>query len=292
MVRKVVATWVAVGKKVSMRSALRRGICGVLLLAASPLSAWQLNDYVLGPQDIVTVTVFDHPNLSGKFTVEADGGFTFPLIGRMEVVGLTTRGVEEEIAKRLRAGYIKEPQLSVTVDQYRSQRIFVIGAVAQPGTYVLSGRTTLVEALARAGSTTAESVGEAIVVRLRPGKEVAGPVLPENAADSDLFRIDLKQLENGSLSHNIAMADGDTIVVPRGEQVFLLGEVRTPGSYSVGKGTTVLQLLAIGGGVTERGATGRIKIVRTVSGKKTETRAKVDDVVQPGDTIVVPEKYF
>jgi polysaccharide export outer membrane protein len=260
--------------------------------ASTLVMAWQAPDYALGAQDIVTVTVFDHPNLSGKFTVEADGTFTFPLIGRVKAAGLTPRGVEEEIAKRLRAGYIKEPQLSVTVDQYRSQRIFVIGAVAQPGTYVLSGNTTLVEALARAGSTTSESVGEAIVVRARPGKEVAGPVLPEHAGDSDVLRIDLRQLENGSLSQNIAMSDGDTIVVPRGEQVFLLGEVRTPGSYSVGKGTTVLQLLALGGGVTERGATGRIKIVRNVSGKKTENRAKLDDVVQPGDTVVVPEKYF
>jgi polysaccharide export outer membrane protein len=257
------------------------------------LPAAQTPDYVLGAQDVVTVTVFEHPNLSGKFTIEADGAFSFPLLGRVNAVGLTPRGLEDEIAKRLRAGYIKEPQLSVTVDQYRSQRIFVIGAVAQPGTYVLSGNTTLIEALARAGSTTNEAVGEAIVVRAHAdGQQAAGPVLPENAGDSEVIHVDLKQLEGGSLSKNIRLEDGDTIVVPRGEQVFLLGEVRTPGSYAVGRGTTVLQLLALGGGVTERGATGRIKIVRNVSGKKTEIRVKPEDVVQPGDTVVVPEKYF
>ena len=277
-----------------MRSlAIVAGLCVSLVLGPGRSTfAWQGADYVVGGQDVVTVTVFDHPNLSGKFTVEADGAFTFPLIGRVKAGGLTPRGLEEEIGKRLRAGYIKEPQLSVTVDQYRSQRIFIIGAVAQPGTFVLSGNITLIEALSRAGSTTNEAVGEAMVVRARPGREVAGPVLPEHAPDAEVVRVDLRQLEAGSLSQNIRMEDGDTIVVPRGEQVFLLGEVRTPGSSSVGKGTTVLQLLALGGGVTERGATGRVRIVRNVSGKKTENKAKLDDLVQPGDTVVVPEKYF
>ena len=276
------------------RNICMRIVCVLLVvLAAGRLaSAWQTTDYVLGPQDVVTVNAFEHTNLSGKFTIESDGAFTYPLIGRVNAAGLTPRGLEVEIVKQLKAGYVKDPQLSVTVDQYRSQRIFVIGAVAQPGSYVLSGNTTLIEALARAGSTTGEAVGEAVVVRARPGREVAGPILPEQAGDADIVRVDLRQLEGGSLKENVRMQDGDTIVVPRGEQVFLLGEVRTPGSYSIGKGTTVLQLLALGGGATERGATSRIKIVRNVSGKRTENKVKLDDVVQAGDTIVVPERIF
>lgn len=266
----------------------------MFLIACTAFPSWasQAPDYVLGPQDSVTITVFEHPNLSGKFNVESDGSFTFPLIGRIKAAGLTPRAIEAEIGKRLRDGYLKDPQLSVTVEQYRSQRVFIIGAVGQPGSFVLSGNTTLFEALARAGSTTSESVGEAIVVRARPGREVAGPLLPEQAADAEVVRIDLKQLEGGALSQNVVLRDGDTIVVPRGEKVFLLGEVRAPGSYSIRKGTTLLQVLALGGGVTDRGATGRIKVVRTVDGKKKEIKLKLDDLVLAGDTIVVPEKYF
>ena len=278
-----------------MKSAGRLGLGVILALGfGGGITAGQIADYVLGPQDVVTINAFEYTNLSGKFTLEADGAFTYPLIGRVKAAGLTSRGLEEEITKRLRAGYINDPQLSVSVDQHRSQRIFVIGAVAQPGTYVLSGNTTLVEALARAGSTTNEAVGEALIVRARPGRDVAGPLMPEdaNGGDADVVHVDLKQLEGGSLSQNTRMQDGDTIVVPRGEQVFLLGEVRTPGLYSIGKGTTVLQLLALGGGVTERGATGRIKVVRNVSGKRTEVKVKLEDVVQAGDTVVVPEKDF
>jgi polysaccharide export outer membrane protein len=264
----------------------------VLLSAAwTPSAAAQTTEYVLGPQDIITITVFDHANLSGKFNIEADGSFTFPLIGRVKAAGLTPRAIESEVSKRLRNGYLQDPQLSVTIDQYRSQRIFIIGAVGQPGTFVLSGNTTLIEALARAGSTTNESVGEVIVVRAQPGT-VAGPLLPEQATDAQVVRVDLKELEGGTMSQNITLQDGDTVVVPRGEKVFLLGEVRSPGSYSIRQGTTLLQLLALGGGVTERGATGRTKVVRTVAGKRKELKLNLDDAVQAGDTIVVPEKYF
>lgn len=249
-------------------------------------------DYLLGPQDTLTITVFEHPNLSGKFNVEADGAFIFPLIGRMNAAGLTPRAVEAELAKRLRDGYLKDPQLNVTVDQYRSQRVFVIGAVGQPGPLVLSGNTTLIEALARAGSATSESVGDAIVVRGRAGGQAVGPVLPDLAGNAEIVRVDLAQLERGALAQNIVLRDGDTILVPRGEPVFLLGQVRNPGSYSVRKDTTVLQLLALGGGATERGATNRIKVVRVVDGKKQELKLKLDDVVRAGDTVIVPEKYF
>ena len=264
----------------------------IVSCAAIPLWASQTTDYVVGPQDLVAITVFDHPALSGKFNIESDGAFTFPLIGRVKAAGLTPRAIEAELAKRLRDGYMKDPQLSVTVEQYRSQRVFIIGAVAQPGPFVLTGNTTLIEALARAGSTTNEAVGEAIVVRARPGREIAGPLLPEHAGDAEVERIDLKQLEGGTLSQNVFLRDGDTVVVPRGEQVFVLGEVRTPGSYSIRKGTTLLQVLALAGGVTERGATGRTKVTRMSDGKKKEFKLKADDVVQAGDTIVVPEKYF
>jgi polysaccharide export outer membrane protein len=252
----------------------------------------QVPEYLIGRQDTLTITVFGQPDISGKFTVEADGCLTFPMIGRVEAAGMTPRSVEAAIAARLGAGYLLAPQVSVTVDQYRSQRVFMMGAVGQPGPLVLTGNTTLIEALARAGSTTGESVGDVIVVRAQPGQAASGPVLPEQAADTRVIRIDLAELERGALTQNVVLQDGDTVIVPRGEPVFLVGEVRSPGSFAVRKGTTILQLLALGGGATERGATGRLKIVRVQNGKRVEIDAELDDVVQSGDTVVVPEKYF
>jgi len=282
------------GMKLSALTRVTLG-CAAWLLTLPALASAQPApgaDYTLGPQDTLTITVFEHPNLSGKFNVEGDGFLTFPLIGRVLAAGLTPRDVEARIGSRLKDGYLLNPQLSVTVDQYRSQRVFMIGAVGQPGTLTLTGGTTLIEALARVGSTTNEAVGDAIVVRGRPGQQIAAPVMPDQAGEAEVIRIDLSQLERGVLSQNLQLHDGDTVVVPRGEPVFLLGEVRSPGAYAVRKGTTVLQVLALGGGLTERGATGRIKIVRTSNGKKHEFKVKLDDVVQAGDTVVVPEKYF
>ena len=122
-------------------------------------------DYVVGPQDVLTITSYDQADLSGKFAVEADGTFTYPLIGRVKAGGLTLRALEGAMKKRLKdEGFFKNPQITVAVETYKSQRVFIVGEVRTPGTYPLSGNTNLVEALARAGSTLPTASGEAVIV--------------------------------------------------------------------------------------------------------------------------------
>jgi len=251
-------------------------------------------EYLIGAQDVLTVTVWDSPDLSGKYTVETDGSFTFPLIGRVKAGGLTLRQFEAELKKKLADGYFKNPQVSVAVESYRSQRIFIVGEVRSPGTYPLTGDVTLIEAIARAGSTTPSASLEAIIVRAPAGKQADGPTLPSQKADaSDTQRVNLRDLQSGALSKNIALRDGDTIFVPRAESIYVFGQVRNPGAYALqDPETTVLQALSLAGGVTDRGATNRIKIVRVVKGDKVELKVKLNDPVLPGDTIIVPEKYF
>jgi len=103
----------------------------------------------------------------------------------------------------------------------------------------------------------------------------------------------LRDLENGSLSQNAVLRDGDTIFVPRAQSVYVFGQVKNPGAYSLQQNKmTVLQALSLAGGVTENGSTNRIKIVRMVKGDKVEIKVKLGDIVQPGDTVIVPERYF
>jgi polysaccharide biosynthesis/export protein len=90
----------------------------------------------------------------------------------------------------------------------------------------------------------------------------------------------------------MALRDGDTIFVPRAESVYVFGQVKNPGAYPIQRDTTVLQALSLAGGVNERGATGRIKIVRIEKGKTIEVRVKLTDIVRAGDTIMVPERFF
>lgn len=258
---------------------------------ASPQQS-QPSDYVIGPQDVLLITVWDQPDLTGKFTVESDGSFTFPLVGRVKAGGMSLRELEAELTRRLAPDYLKNPQVSISVEQYRSQRIFVVGEVKNPGPVALTGDMTLIEAIARAGSATANASGEVLVVRAPAGQNGGAPVLPGQEEATDVVRVDLKELQSGVFTGNVPLRDGDTIFVPRAETIYVFGQVRNPGAYPIQKGTTVLQALSLAGGTTPRAALGRIRIRRMVDGKMTEIRVELDDLVQPGDTIDVPERWF
>jgi len=263
-------------------------LCLTTAFAAGPRLA-AANDYVVGGNDVLLITSYDQADLSGKFTVEADGTFTFPLIGRFHAGGLTLRAIEQGLKDRLREErYFKNPQITVAVEQYRSQKVFIVGEVRSPGPYTLSGNITLVEALARAGSTLPTAGSDAIVVHGDP----SGPAMPTDAG-RNVLRVDLRDLQNGEFSKNTVLADGDTVIVPRAESVYVFGQVKAPGAYALQQGnTTVLQALSLAGGVLDRGSTSRIRVVRMVNGEKKEIKVSLSDVVQPGDTIIVPERFL
>lgn len=259
----------------------------VLLLGSASGGAAQ-SDYAIGAQDVLTITVFREPELSGKFTVDQDGTFTYPQLGRIKAGGLTLRALETELKNRLADGYLKNPQVAVAIETYRSQRILVIGEVRSPGEYQLNGEMTLLAALARAGSTTPQAGRELLLVRAPKRPSAPG----DTPSEPEVVRIDLSELQGGNLALNVALQDGDTINIPKAQSVFVTGQVKNPGGYAVDRGATVLQVLSLAGGLTERGAEGRIRILRTVDGKQREIRVKTTDLVEPGDTIVVPERFF
>src|ERR1035437_152784 len=164
------------------------------------------NDYVVGPQDILTITSYDQADLSGKFSVEADGTFTYPMVGRVKAGGLTLRQVEAQVKKQLKdGGFFNNPQITVAIEQYKSQKVFIVGEVRTPGTYTLSGDMNLVEALARAGSTLPSASGEAVVVHA--GDRASGPTLPTTEDDKNIVRVNLRDLEQGVASQNAVLHD-------------------------------------------------------------------------------------
>ena len=269
----------------------------ITLLAVSAMA--QPVDYVIGPKDGLAITVWNQADLGGTYTVEADGTFSFPLVGRVTAGELTIRQFEEELVSLLADGFFKKPQVTVAVQDYRSQRIFVVGEVRDPGTYPLTGGMTLIEALASAGSTTATASNEALIVQApRGGKprglsgEEGGPTLPGEREDAHVVSVDIEALQSGRAARNVALRDGDTIFVARAETVYVFGQVNAPGEFPIRRATTVLQALALAGGVTEFGATNRIKIIRVVQGKQHELKVDLNELVQAGDTIVVPERFL
>src|SRR5712691_2152257 len=200
-------------------------VLAVSVQAQTKPGSQTVTDYVVGPQDILTITSYDQADLSGKFSVEADGTFTYPLIGRFRAGGLTLRQVETGLKKQLvDDGYFRNPQITVAVEAYKSQKVFIVGEVRTPGTYPLSGDMNLVEALARAGSTLPTASGEAIIVH--PAGQVSGPTLPTKEDQDDVVHVNLRELESGAFSQNAALRDGDTIFVPRAQSVFVFGQVK------------------------------------------------------------------
>ncbi len=241
-------------------------------------------NYMIGAHDVLRITSYDDENLTGRFPVDADGTFAYPLVGRVKLGGLTLRAAEAWLKTTLiERGLFKNPHITVAIDAYRSQKVFVLGEVRRPGVYPLSGAMTLIEALALADSATSNAGHEAVVVR-QDG---------DGAEEKEVIRANFRDLENGDLSQNIALRDGDTIIVPRAETIYVFGEVREPGSYALqDEDMTVLQALALAGGVSNRGSTGRVEIVRVIDGEIRKLEAELTDVVLPGDTIVVPERFF
>jgi polysaccharide export outer membrane protein len=250
-------------------------------------SALAQTEYKVGAQDVLTVTVFGEADLSGKYTVEQDGTFAFPLVGRVKAGGMTLREFEQVLKKQLADGYLKNPQVSIAIETYRSQRILVMGEVRAPGEYQLTGDMTLLSALARAGGTGPAASREALIVRSRHAAPAG-----EGSNDSEIVHIDLSDLQAGNMALNITLQDGDTVNVPKAQSVFVSGQVKAPGAYAAEPGTTVLQVLSLAGGLTDRGADSRIRIQRMVKGKLKEVKANLTDTVQPGDTIIVPQKFF
>lgn len=272
----------------------------VLLLAAlqGASAAPAANDdhqlYVVGPNDVLTISVYNQPQLTGKFVVEADGTFAYPLLGRVAAGGLSIRAVEDKVRQGLAGGFLKDPQITVTVDQYRSQQIFVMGEVKQPGPLQFTGSMTLIEALARAGSVTERAGAEAVIVRSATGvaAPAPAPVPAESTARGDTIRVDLQKLQSGTLAQNVTLRAGDTIFVPRAQTVFVSGQVRMPGEYAIRGAMTVRQALALAGGVTDRGSTRRVQIIRVVNGKEMTIGGDLQKTVEAGDTIVVNERFF
>ena len=255
----------------------------------------QPENYVVGAQDTLVITSYDQPELTGTFTIETDGTFTYPLIGRVSVGGMTLRAVQDTIESQLlERGFFVNPQVAVAVEQYRSQKIYIVGEVRTPGSYPLSGNMRLVEALALAGSTLPTASGEAVIVRPANALVVDANLTGLPDVDPDqVVRVDLRDLENGDISQNVQLRNNDTVFVLRAESVYVFGQVNSPGAYPLRqKDTTVLQALSLAGGTTDRGSTGRIRIVRIVDGEKVEVDAELTDYVLPRDTIVVPERFF
>jgi len=235
-------------------------------------------EYQLGAGDLLRINVFGYPDMSADVRVDEAGSITYAYVGQLEVGGHSARDVETLVAQRLvNGGFIRSPQVSVLVADYRSQRVSVMGQVARPGPYPLRKASSVIDLLAEAGGViNPTAADEATLLR----------------TDGSKISIDLYELFNGNPSQNIPVIAGDTIYVPNAPMIYIYGEVQRPGTMRLERGMTVLQALAAAGGITDRGSDRRIKIIRIVNNRRTEVDARMTDIIQPNDTIEVGARFF
>jgi polysaccharide export outer membrane protein len=250
------------------------------------------NTYTLGAEDVVVVNVLGQTTLSGRYQIGTDGAFEFPLIGRVEARGKDTEALARELTDKLGKGFLKKPQVSVSVAEYASQRVYVVGEVRQPGVLAIAGQVTLLGAISKAGGLTDTAGGELVLVRPAEAGSAPGPTMPSDPRATIVFRASTRDLRTGTLARNDVLHAGDTVFVPRAQSFQVLGQVRSPGAFTFEPGMTVLRALSLAGGATELGAVNRLKIIRTSSTTQTEIRVKYQDSIQPGDTLFVPTKRW
>jgi polysaccharide biosynthesis/export protein len=249
----------------------------------------QVARYTLGPQDQVKITVFDEPDLTNVYRVDSDGFITFPLISRVMAAGSTPAELQDRIRALLSAGFIRNPQVRVEVEGYKSQSVIVGGEVRAPGKIQMTGTMTLIEALAAAGSPTSSAASEVMVSRQKRGPN--GVVANEN--DVEIIRVNLKDIQLGRAGRDIQLQDGDIINVPKAQTLYVTGAVRNQGAIIYEPGMTVQQAIAVAGGLTDRGSDRRIKADRIMpDGKVSEVSLRLDDKVQPNDTLKIANKIF
>ncbi len=271
------STLVIVGSEGSLSAPVAQSVSG---------SSAQPDTYLIGAQDQLSITVFEEPELTGKYRVDNDGHLTFPLIDRVRASGRTLTELQATLTTMLGNGYLRNPQVRVEVDQYKSQSVFVSGEVRSPGKIAMTGTSmTLLEALAQAGSPTS-AASNVITVTRRQETAVS------DGAEPTTIRVNRRDLEVGRTGHDLLLRDGDIINVPPAQRFYIAGHVRSPGFYVLEPGMSVQQAIALSGGLTDKGSARGITATRLVNGKAVDVSVKLEDLVLPNDTLSVRQRFF
>ncbi len=237
----------------------------------------------LGPGDAVTIHVFGRPEFDTTAYVDRDQTLNVPLAGRVKVGGLSPSDAGAEIAKALVEGeFLVNPQVSLELEQFRSQQISVLGEVRAPGRFALEAQTSVLDVLAQAGGVN--TAGADLIYLMRRTADGRVQHIPVN----------LRELVGDrAISTAVALQGGDTVYVPRADQFYVYGEVQSPNMYRLEPGTTVVQAIARSGGLTPRGSDNRIEIRRKQdNGDYRSFTADLSEVVRPDDVIRVKERIF
>ena len=236
--------------------------------------------YILGPGDMITIRALNVEEISEKpVRIGTSGIINFPMIGRIKAAGMTLEQLEAEITSRLKDS-VNEPDVAVAVTEYRSQKVSIMGWVNTPGVLHLEGRKTLFEVFSLVGGLKPDAGYSAKITRR---SEFGVIPLPDAVVDPtgrySIATVNLRSImEARKPEENILVCPFDVISVPKGELVYVIGDVRKSGGFvlSEQEPITALQLLARAEGLEKTAKPQSAKILRSVVGSSTRSEIPVD----------------
>jgi polysaccharide export outer membrane protein len=237
--------------------------------------------YRLALGDTIRITVFQVPDLSLETRITEAGAISYPLLGSVNLAGLTVPEAEQRIARGLRDGnFVKQPQVSITLMQARGNQVSVLGQVGRPGRYPLeTGQVKLTDMLATAGGVAQTGSDVVVVTGTRNGQPYR-------------VEVDLPSVFSGGAA-DIVLQNNDVVWVERMATVYLSGEVQRPGAVRLERNMTVMQALAAAGGLTQRGTLRGLRISRRdAQGRTHEIQPQMTDLLKPDDVVFVRESLF
>jgi polysaccharide export outer membrane protein len=221
----------------------------------------------LGAGDLIEVNVYNVPELSTKARVSGSGDIYLPLIDYVHVEGLTQEEAQAVLQKRLTdGGFVRNPHVTIFVDEASSQGITILGEVSRPGIYPNVGDHKLYEVISQAGGFNASASRNIAIIR-RNQAEAIHIKLPRNLADDT--------------SGNVSIMPGDTITIPRAPIIYVVGDVARPSGLLVDNGSlTVLQALALSGGTNKTAKLGGARILHKGPNGVSETRVEIKKMLE------------
>lgn len=263
-----------------MKKLLAKWLVAAVCLCAMAMAG--AADVLLGPGDVIRVSVYNNPDMTLETRVSESGTITFPLLGLVEVGGMPVSGAEKKLSSLLESGgFLKKAQVNIIVTSLQSQQVSVLGQVNRPGRYPLEGKRSVLELLAQAGGVNADGSDTISLIRKRNGKTVKEQI--------DIVGM----VHSADLDRDVELESGDVIYVDRAPRFYIYGEVQRPGAFRLERAMTVLQALSVGGGLTARGTERGIRIKRRdAHGKLQIVDAQPDDQVLVDDVVYVKESWF
>ncbi len=262
---------------------LMAGLASFGALAQDKPQATQQGDYQLGAGDAIRILVFQNPDLTLDSRVSEGGTITYPLVGTVQIGGLTISNAEKKIASALKdGGFVQQPQVNIVLIQVRGNQVAVLGQVNRPGRFPLETFNTRVsDMLAAAGGATPGGDDVAIVTGVRDGKPFRKQI--------DIPALYLADKPDA----DIVLSGGDTIYVHRAPVFYIYGEAQRPGAYRIERNMTVMQALSLGGGPTARGSEWWLRLHRrNPDGSIEKTSPELTDPIKPDDVLYVRESLF